>query len=272
MKKFLPILTILFLIFPILAQNVIEPIPSKSTGVFSGVIGFIAKYWLWFIVIAVAGVIIVFIILLIKRMKVKVDVFLEDYKKVKSLCKFQKDPTIKEVWLIHDKGMKYLGKYLGECITQDGFQNIRLWKYKKWYLFAVPIRLDFFDLVKEDFIIRCNLNKLYKYKIKKEDGTEETKTVELTHDISIKDGDKIIIKGVGIERVRYFFYPVLRDKAGNIVDGKLEVFEREKDGALINTLYAQVEDFANISRELINMNPYARWVVKTNQPIGKPQD
>jgi len=271
MKRILSILAVLLLIFPVLAQNVIEPIPSKSKGVFSGVVQFVVKYWLWFVVIAIAGIIIVFIIMLIKRMKGKVDPFLEDYKKTKNLCKFQKDPTIKQVWLIHDKGMKYLGKYIGSAITQDGFQNILLWKFKKWYLFFFPIRLDFFDLVKEDFIIRCNLNKTYKYVVKKEDGTEEIKSIELTHDIAIKDGDKIIIKGVGIERVRYFFYPVLRDKAGNIVDGKLEVFEREKDGALINTMYAQVEDFANISRELINLNPSVRWTVKTGEPIGKKE-
>jgi len=272
MRKILSILTVLLLIFPIFAQKVIEPIPSKKEGVFSGIIQFVVKYWLWFVVIAVAGVIIVFIIMLIKRMKGKVDPFLEDYKKTKNLCKFQKDPTIKQVWLIHDKGMKYLGKYIGSAITQDGYQNILLWKFKKWFLFWFPIRLDFFDLVKEDFIVRCNLNKTYKYKVKKDDGTEETKSIELTHDIAVKDGDKIIIKGVGIERVRYFFYPVLRDKAGNIVDGKLEVFEREKDGALINSMYQQVEDFANISRTLINMNPSVRYTVKTGEPVGKKPD
>jgi hypothetical protein len=270
MKRFLAIVFLL-LISPVMAQNVIEPI-NEPKGAFTGVLAFIAKYWIWFIVLFVAAVMAVFIIILIKKMKKRIDPFLADYKKVKQLCKFQRDPTIKEVYLIHDKGLKYLGKYLGECVTQDGYHNILLWKFKKWYLFWVPIKIDFFDLVKEDYIVRCNMNKVYEYITKDEEtGKKTTHALQLTHDLVTKNEDKILVRGVGIERVRYFFYPVLRDKEGNVVNKKIEVFAREKSSALIDTMYNQVEDFANVSRELININPSVRYFTKTGEPVGKKE-
>jgi hypothetical protein len=272
MKTILSILIVLLLICPVFAQNqVIEPIQPKK-GVFSGLLATVMKYWMWLLVAIVGAIIVVFIIMLVKRMKQKVDPFKEDYKKVRSLCKFTKDTTIKQVYLVGEKNLNYMGKYLGSAITQDGYINILLWKNKRWYLFWIPIFLDFFDLVKEDFIIRCNLNKLYKYKFRNQEGQEEIKTIELDHDIVYKDGDKMIIRGVGIERVRYFFYPVLRDKDGNVVDKKLEVFARERDSALMETMYSQVEDFANVSRELINISPSVRYFQKVGSEIGKKPD
>jgi hypothetical protein len=270
MKKILPIIFLL-LITSVAAQSPIEPI-EQPKGAFTGVLAFVAQYWMWFIVLAVGGVIAIFIIMLIKRMKKKIDPFLADYKKVKQLCRFQKDATIKSVYLIHDKGLKYLGKYLGECVTQDGYHNILLWKFKKWFLFWVPIKIDFFNLVKEDYIVRCNMNKIYEYVTKNEEtGEKKVHKLELTHDLVTKNEDKILIRGVGIERVRYFFYPVLRDKDGNVVNKKIEVFAREKSSALIDTMYNQVEDFANVSRELININPSVRYFTKTGEPVGKKE-
>jgi len=272
MKRILSLVLILLLFDVVFAQGVIEPIPKKS-GAFGSLMTFITQYWMWFLVGIVGITIAIFIFLLIKRMKKRVDPFLADYKKVRRLCKFQKDKTIKNVYIVHDKGLKHVGKYMGECVTNDGYINILLWKFKKWYLFWIPVKVDFFDLVKESFIIRCNLNKIYKYKVKNEKtGEETTKEIELTHDIIIRDGDKILIRGVGIERVKYFFYPILRDKEGNVVDKKLEIFARERESALIDTMYTQVEDFANVSRELININPSVRFHVKTGEPVGKRKE
>jgi len=272
MNKFLLSLVLLILfIYPVFAQDkVIEPISEQKEGVFGGMIEFVTKYFLWFVVAIVGVIIAVFIIMLIKRMKKRIDPFLSDYKKVRKLCKFSRDSSIKHVYMVSDKNLTYMGKYLGECITNDGFKNILLFRFKKWYLFWIPLFLDFFDLVKEDFVIRCNLNKVYKYRWKDpKTGEEQEKQVELSHDIVYKDGDKLIIRGFGMERVRYFFYPVMRDKEGNIVDKKLEIFARERDSALIDVLYNQTEDFANISRELVNMNASARFFVKTGQMLEK---
>ena len=260
MKKIL-ILILLMFIPLVMADDVIRPIP-KQEGMFQKAISFVTKNWIIFVIIIVGAVVVIFIIMLIKRLKKKIDPFLESYNKVKRLTKFHRDPTIKEVWLISDTGLKYLGKYLGSATTNDGYFNILLWRFKKWYFFwFIFMKLDFFDLVKEDFIVRCNLNKTYKY-VEKKGDKEEVKEIELTHDMVIKSEDKILIKALGIERVRYFFYPILRDKNENVIDNKIEIFGRERDSAMISVLYTQAEDFANISREIANMNPQIRFFTK----------
>ena len=155
---------------------------------------------------------------------------------------------------------------MGECITQDGYKNIMFWKGKKWFAFWIPARLDFMDLVKEIFIIKCNMNKEY---ISRVWNDEQKKMVEqreeIATDLASVDGDKLLIKGLGIERVKYFLYPVLRDREGNIADKKIEIFDRQKTPALIETMYNQVEDFANVARELINLNPLVRFKHKTGE-------
>jgi hypothetical protein len=273
MNKIFPLILVLLLIYPVFAQNkVIEPITPEKKGVFSGLIATILKYWIWFAVIVVAIIFIVFIVILIKKMKKREDPFKKDFVKVKKLCKFTRDPTIKQVYMVSDNSLTFLGRYIGECFTNDGFRNILLFKFKKWYLFWIPLFLDFFDIVKDDFIVRCNMNKVYKYRWKDpESGKEEIKEVILSHDIVYKDGDKLIIRGFGMERVRYFFYPVLRDTQGNIVDKKLEIFARERDSALIDVLYNQTEDFANVSRQIIQLNPAVRFHQKTGELPSKKE-
>jgi hypothetical protein len=252
------------------ADVVTEPIKKK--GVFAQIFNTVLKYWVWFLVIVIAIVIIVTIVLLIKSLKKRIDPFKQEFMKTKKLCKFHANPTTKEVWAVADGRLKYMGKYIGECVTQDGYFNIMLWKFKKWFLFWFPIKLDFFDLAKETFVIKVNLNKLYKEKII-DPLTKEEKIVEhkLATDLVFKDGDKIVVKCLGIEPVNYFFYPVLRDAQGNIADGSLEIFSREKQPALINTLYSISEDFANVSRELININPRVRYITKTGDTESNKQ-
>jgi len=98
---------------------------------------------------------------------------------------------------------------------------------------------------------------------------EQKKMIEskeaIATDLTSVDGDKLLVKGLGIERVKYFLYPVLRDNMGNIADKKIEIFDRQKTPALIETMYNQVEDFANVARELINLNPLVRFKHKTGE-------
>ena len=81
----------------------------------------------------------------------------------------------------------------------------------------------------------------------------------------LKSVDKVCLKCWGIEPVHYFFYPIIRDNDGNLVNKSLELFEREKDNALINTMYNLTEDFANVTRETINLNPRVKWTQKTGE-------
>ena len=231
------------------------------------------KYWAWALVVFFALIIGVTIYILVKKIKGRTDPFKDYYKKVQRMCKFHKDPVIKDIYMISDNGLIYLGKYLGEAITYDGYRNILLWKFKKWYLFWFPKKFDYFDIAKETFIVRCNMNK--KYTVMEADQfSKEVKemVMDLATDMLIRNGTTITIKGLGLERVNYFLYPILRDKNGNIIDKSLEVFDRERTPAIINTLYTLSEDFANISRELVNWNPNVRIHSKTGEmPQGKKE-
>jgi hypothetical protein len=141
-----------------------------------------------------------------------------------------------------------------------------VWRTKKWYVFWIPAKFDFLDLVKDVFIIKCNMNKIYTMRTFDPDTKKvKDETYEVATDLVNTDGNKLIIKGLGLERVKYFLYPVLRDNLGNIVDKKIEVFDRQRTPALIETMYTQVEDFANVSRELINLNPLVRFAHKTGE-------
>jgi hypothetical protein len=122
------------------------------------------------------------------------------------------------------------------------------------------------DLVKEIFIIKCNMNKEYISRVWDDTQKRMIEQKEaIATDLESVDGDKLLIKGLGIERVKYFLYPVLRDNLGNIADKKIEIFDRQKTPALIETMYNQVEDFANVARELINLNPLVRFKHKTGE-------
>lgn len=248
--------------------TIVETAPISQPSPIASITVFLVKYGLYIGMAFLGLIVVATIFLLIRRMKKRINPFIDEYKKVKALCKFQRDVTIKEVYMISDKGMKHLGHYLGEAITQDGYKNILFWKGKKWYLFWFPARLDFFDVVKETMIIRANVNNEFTYKeMDKDTKVESEKTVKLATDLITKSEDKILIRGYGIERVKFFLYPVLKDVKGNIADRKIEIFERERSTALVSSLYQQAEDFANISRELININPSVRYVNKTGQPV-----
>jgi len=240
--------------------------PIKKPSIVATIVVLLVKYWLVIVALFSIGVIIVFIYILWKNLKKRVDPFKDIYNRTKALCKFHKNSVIRSVYLVSENKLQYVGNYMGECITQDGYKNIMFWKGKKWFAFWIPARLDFMDLVKEIFIIKCNMNKEY---ISRVWNDEQKKMVEqreeIATDLASVDGDKLLIKGLGIERVKYFLYPVLRDREGNIADKKIEIFDRQKTPALIETMYNQVEDFANVARELINLNPLVRFKHKTGE-------
>lgn len=245
-------------------EATVQTSPIKQPDLIAQIVVLLVKYWVYFLLGFLGLVVVVSIILIIQRMKKHIDPFAEEYKKVKALCKFQRDPTIKEVYIVSNYGLKDIGHYMGECVTQDGYMNILFWKFKRWYLFWFPAFLDFFDVVKETMIIRCNVNNTFTFiEYDPQTKAEKEKKFVLTKNLVTKSEDKLLISGFGLERVRYFLYPVIRDAEGNTVDKSLEVFERERAPALMSTMYQQAEDFANVSRELVNMNPSARFFVKT---------
>lgn len=163
------------------------------------------------------------------------------------------------VQVIGQFGAKIIGYYNGECITSDGYKNFLLFNGRK-YLFWKNI-----------FVVKVNMNENLRIETR-DDKTGERKIHEyvLPKDLLIEGENVIAIKGEGLDKAGYFFYPLIADNKGNIVNMDLIAYTRSKDVALLDTLYQQTEDFANVQRQSINMNPYVRFRMKTGgQDVGQ---
>jgi len=149
-------------------------------------------------------------------------------------------------------GNKIVGYYLGECITSDGFRNFLCWNRRKFLLW------------KNDFIIKVNLNKEWKIETRNPQTKQrEVRTFTIPNDLIIEGEDAIIIKGEGLDVAGYYYYPILTDQNGDIVNMDLFAFAKARDVAMLDTLYQQTEDFVRVQREAINLNPHVRYIGKT---------
>jgi hypothetical protein len=151
-------------------------------------------------------------------------------------------------------GVKVIGYYLGDCITADGYRNFLLWNSRKFVFW------------KNKFILKVNLND--KVRIESHEGDGETKKrvikeIELPKDLIIEGDSVIAIKGEGVDKSGYFYYPLITDDKGNIINMDLIAFSRSRDVAMLDTLYQQTEDFSKVQRQAINMNPNVRYIMRT---------
>ena len=148
-------------------------------------------------------------------------------------------------------GAKIIGYYSGECITGDGYKNFLVWNGRKWLFW------------KNDFIVRVNLNDKIRIETRSSENKREIREYELPKDLLIEGENVIAIKGEGVDKANYFYYPLLVDRNGNIINMDLIAYARAREVAILDTLYQQTEDFARVQREAININPYLRWRVKS---------
>jgi hypothetical protein len=149
-------------------------------------------------------------------------------------------------------GAKIIGYYMGECTTSDGYRNYLLWDRRKFLFW------------KNQFILKVNLND--KVMVETFDDETQKRKIEeynMPQDL-IKEGENlIVIKGEGVDQSGYFYYPLLTDDEGNVVNMDLIAFAKSREVAMLDTLYQQTEDFARVQREAININPNVRYVIKT---------
>jgi hypothetical protein len=270
---FLFLLATLLLSNSVLGQTSVQVEPIQKPSIWSDIAKMIFQYSTYIIMAFVLILLAVFIYLIWKQLKLRIDPFKQEWVKIKKLSRFHKNNALKSVYLVSNSSLRYLGHYWGDCLTQDGYRNILIWAHKKWYLFWVPTRLDFLDLAKDLFIVRTNENDVFYEKVR-DPQTKAITVIErkTTKGFVFTDGDKLVIKAHGIEPLNYFFYPILKNESGNVVDSSLEIFEREKNPALINVMYNMSEDFANVVREVVNLNPRVRFHAKTGEGATSQQN
>jgi len=165
------------------------------------------------------------------------------------------------VQVIGQFGAKIIGYYIGECITSDGYRNFLLFNGRK-YLFW-----------KNTFIVKVNMNENLRIETRDAVGERKIQQYKLPKDLIIEGESMIAIKGEGLDKAGYFFYPLIADENGNIVNMDLIAYTRSKEVALLDTLYQQTEDFANVQRQAINMNPNIRFKLKSgSDTVGSAQE
>lgn len=155
-------------------------------------------------------------------------------------------------------GTYIIGNYLGECFTSDGYKNFLCWNRRKYVFW------------KNEFIIKVNMNEKMRIELYDPDSKKRTyQEIDLPNDLLIEGRDNIIIKGEGLDTSGYYWYPVLMDKNGNIINTDLIAYARAKDVAITDMLYQQTEDFVKVQREAINLNPHVRY---SNKVQGQSVD
>jgi hypothetical protein len=147
--------------------------------------------------------------------------------------------------------VKVVGNYIGECVTADGYRNFMLWNSRKYVFW------------KNVFIIKVNMNDKIRIETVDKEGARAVVTHELPIDLILEGDSLIVVKGEGVDKAGYFYYPLLADVNGNIINMDLFAYARARDTALITTMYQQTEDFSKVQRSAINMNPNVRYIMKT---------
>jgi len=166
------------------------------------------------------------------------------------------------VQIIGQFGAKIIGYYQGECITSDGYKNFLLFSGRKYVFW------------KNIFVVKVNMNENLRIETRDDkSGERKIKEYNLPKDLLIEGENVIAIKGEGLDKAGYFFYPLIADEKGNIVNMDLIAYTRSRDVALLDTLYQQTEDFANVQRQAINMNPNIRYRLKSGgESVGTGQE
>lgn len=163
---------------------------------------------------------------------------------------------------------KYVGNYAGDYKGEDGYHNIALWTKRKLLLWKMYR------------IVKSNINPIHTVYITKTQKGNPKKVVEKTefkmaHDLIIQLKGAMLIKAVGLDKLPngYFEYPVLQDAEGNIVDNRFLHADSMKSGILTQSLIDQSVDFSNALRESININPSARYIIRTGtESVERPVD
>jgi len=230
----------------------IKPIaPTVAPSSFETAMSFVwSNIWI-IILFASIGMGLIIFLWIWRKTTQKVDPFWEDWKLTKQLCKAGKKAGFDTVFTIHSQtGLVKWGKYEGDCITKDKSYNV-MYSTLKYGIIGKIIRTVFF------FLRPLLLLVMREYHIIKID----LKNMKDPH-VIFQNRD-VLLKGISLTKASYFETLVRTDSKGNIVDDRLDIFDKEKKTAVIKAMYNLTVDFTNVGREMISLNPQVRFRQKT---------
>jgi hypothetical protein len=159
---------------------------------------------------------------------------------------------------------KELGTYSGDFYGNDGYYYLyyatgrKRLVFKHKYIIKIPQTWKFLvepfieeeknekgEVIKREFLYDNDMKKQAQHFIKRILEFNET---------SIKIN---FVKNA--EKEECFYYPVIHDIDGNVIDYGLKYYESDKRNALIGALYNQTSDFSEAMKDGIKINPHGRF-------------
>ena len=149
---------------------------------------------------------------------------------------------------------QYVGDYYGEFVDSDGFHNFAFFKRRKYFFFP------------DVNILKVPISKEYKVSRKTTDKTKEKYVTATFSGNPISEGEGVItIKALGIEKPAQsqYFYPVLKDKEGRIIDTKTFYYLVERGTVETGLLYEQTKEYGTAMMKAIKLNPRVNYEKNT---------
>lgn len=267
------IIFIVFLLFSTIVYSaetisVVEnpQVQKESTGIK----GFLKRNWVFILLIFVClALLLWFLIWLVGKIKEGRDVWFQIWKHKKHLCKihrdkwrnkaffkFRKNSPIRIVYQDNNNvHSKVVGHYKGHYLSHEGNVTILFNCRRKWLIFPKN----------ELLIVNTNPDMIF-YETKQviKGNKMETErvpvTTKLPNNFVSFNSEDIIIQAFSIDMdVRTnFYYPVLKDKNGKIINMFFPTFETMKQVVIESYLFDQTDDFVKVTKKSIDLNPLIR--------------
>jgi hypothetical protein len=161
---------------------------------------------------------------------------------------------------------KWIGNYLGEYYSSDGYFNLLIYKGRRKLIFRnkmvvrVPQNTNaFFDSVEKLEEEPFNIDKVKK---------QVSVSSDFIRDIlQFNDNTIIINYAKSLEKFQYFYYPVFVDDKGEIINNGLRYYESVKAKAILETLYEQTDEYAKAQIKAIRINPNVQYKQATGDEV-----
>lgn len=276
------LITILVSINLISAQTVVQKQPEQEqqrkgffSSLWAGITNPIVLGVLFFAVIFVVIVFVIAIILvkIIRYLKLRTDLFYrmknERIKNAKNQSRYLKS---KAWWNINkniplrmvkknEEGVLVITNpfayYRGDYISHEGNVVIamNIPNRKRWWIFPMV-----------DLLILPNKENVDLTE-RKERGNEKVaklRKIPLAKDLIQFLDNEILIYADSISFSGEFYFPVVKDTKGKIIDLAMPIFQSLKDVAIEDYLYTQTTEFVELSRKAMDINPN----IRATQKIG----